>query len=107
MIRSTTSKLFDISGRVALITGGCRGLGLAMSEALAAAGARLACIDIANECDELRNCVEPLGAELAYFQADLTDRSQRNGLVDRVVERFGRLDILVNCAGIQHRQPSV
>jgi 2-deoxy-D-gluconate 3-dehydrogenase len=107
MIRSTTNNLFDISGRVALITGGRRGLGLAMSEGLAAAGAKLACIDIADECDELRNRVESLGTELAYFQADLADRSQRNGLVDRVVERFGRLDILVNCAGIQHRQPSM
>ena len=102
-----TNNLFDISGRVALVTGGRRGLGLAMSEGLAAAGAKLACIGTAAECDELRSRVEPLGAELAYFQADLADRSQRNGLVDRVVERFGRLDILVNCAGIQHRQPAM
>ncbi len=102
-----TSNLFDISGRVALVTGGRRGLGLAMSEGLAAAGAKLACIDIADDCDELRNRIDSLGAELAYFQADLADRSQRNGLVDRVVERFGRLDILVNSAGIQHRQPAM
>lgn len=107
MIKSTTSNLFDLSGRVALVTGGRRGLGLAMSQGLAAAGAKLACIGTAGQCDELRNSVEPLGAELAYFQADLTDRSQRDGLVDRVVERFGRLDILVNCAGIQHRQPAM
>ena len=91
-----TSNLFDISGRVAVVTGGRRGLGLAMSEGLAAAGAKIACIDIADECDELRNRVESHGSELAYFQADLSDRSQRKGLVDRVVERFGRLDILVN-----------
>ena len=102
-----TSNLFDISGRVALVTGGRRGLGLAMSEGLAAAGAKLACIDIADECDELRNRTESLGAELAYFKADLSDRSQRDGLVERVVKRFGRLDILVNSAGIQHRQPAM
>lgn len=99
--------LFDIFGRVALVTGGRRGLGLAMSEGLAAAGARLACVGVAADCEELRCRVAPLGAELAYFQTDLADRSQRRGLVDRVVERFGRLDILVNCAGIQHRQPAV
>ncbi|MCX6872356.1 MAG: SDR family oxidoreductase [Verrucomicrobia bacterium] len=100
-------RLFGISGCVAMVTGGRRGLGLAMSEGLASAGAKLACIDIADECNELRNRVEAHGTELAYFQADLADRSQRNGLVDRVVERFGRLDILVNCAGIQHRQPAM
>ena len=92
---------------MALVTGGRRGLGLAMSEGLAAAGAKLACVGAADDCDELRKRVEPLGTDLAYFQADLADRSQRRGLVDRVVERFGRLDILVNCAGIQYRQPAV
>ncbi len=102
-----TSNPFDICGRVAVVTGGHRGLGLAVSEGLASAGAKLACIDIADECNEPRNRIESLGAELAYFQADLADRSQRNGLVGRVVERFGRLDILVNCAGIQHRQPAM
>jgi 2-deoxy-D-gluconate 3-dehydrogenase len=101
------TNLFDISGRVALITGGRRGLGLAMSEGLAAAGAKLACIDIADDYDQLRKMAASFGAELAYFQADLSDRSQRQGLVDRVVEHFGRLDILVNCAGIQHRQPAI
>jgi 2-deoxy-D-gluconate 3-dehydrogenase len=101
------SNLFDIRGRVALVTGGRRGLGLALSEGLAAAGAKLACIGNADECHELRNRMESLGADLAYFQADLAERSQRNGLVDRVVDHFGRLDILVNCAGIQHRQPAM
>ena len=105
--KESPKNLFDLSGRVAVVTGGRRGLGLAMSEGLATAGAKLACIGIADECDELRNRVEACGAELAYFQADLADRSQRNGLVDRVVERFGRLDILVNSAGIQHRQPAI
>ena len=75
--------LFDISGRVALVTGGRRGLGLAMSEGLAAAGARLACVDVSADCDELRRRVEACGGELAYFQADLTQRSQRSGLVDQ------------------------
>jgi 2-deoxy-D-gluconate 3-dehydrogenase len=102
-----TNKLFDISGRVALVTGGRRGLGLAMSEGLASAGAKLACIGTAKDCKELQNRIDSLSAELAYFRADLSDRSGRNGLVDRVVERFGRLDILVNCAGIQHRQPAM
>ena len=99
--------LFDLSGRVALVTGGRRGLGLAMSEGLVAAGAKLACIGSSPDCAELHSRVEACGGEFAYLQADLADRSQRNGLVAKVVERFGRLDILVNCAGIQYRQPAM
>jgi 2-deoxy-D-gluconate 3-dehydrogenase len=100
-------RLFDLSGRVAVVTGGRRGLGLAMSKGLASAGAKIACIDIADECDELQHAMNACGGELACFQTDLTDRSQRTGLVDRVVERFGRIDVLVNGAGIQHRQPAM
>jgi 2-deoxy-D-gluconate 3-dehydrogenase len=107
MRREDLLPLFDISGRVALVTGGRSGLGLAMSRCLVAAGAKLAVVDVRNECDELRRCVQASRGEMAFFQADLTDRPQRSGLIDRVVERFGRLDILVNSAGIQHRRPAV
>lgn len=102
-----TNLLFDISGRVAMVTGGRRGLGLAMCEGLAAAGAKVACVGSAPDCDELRRRVEAVGGELAYFQADLSERTQRCGLVDCVVDQFGRLDILVNGAGIQFRQPAM
>ena len=100
------SGLFDISGKVALVTGGRRGLGLAMGEGLVAAGAKLAVAGSSEDTGELPARIAALGGELGYFRVDLADREQRAGLVDRVVERFGRLDILVNCAGIQHRQPS-
>lgn len=107
MNSEVSHRLFDISARVAVVTGSSRGLGLAMSEGLAAAGARLACIGVSADYKDLQRRVEACGGELAYFQTDLADRSQRNGLIDRVVERFGRLDILVNCAGIQHRQSAM
>ncbi len=58
--------MFDLSGKVALVTGGRRGLGLAMSEGLVAAGAKLACVDIASEYDELRKRVESHGGELLF-----------------------------------------
>lgn len=100
--------LFDIRGKVALVTGGRRGLGLAMAEGLARAGARLAVVSASPEADELGRRVRAAGGgELLYAHADLADRSQREGLVARVVDRFGRLDILVNCAGLQHRQPAM
>lgn len=107
MQQDAVNRLFDISGRVALVTGGRSGLGLAMSSGLVAAGAKLAVVDISLECAELQSRVDACGGELACFQADLTDRSQREGLVGKVVQRFGRLDILVNCAGIQHRRPAI
>jgi 2-dehydro-3-deoxy-D-gluconate 5-dehydrogenase len=103
---SRSQKLFDLSGRVALVAGGRRGLGLAMCEGLAAAGVKVGCVGSQPDCNELRYRVEACGGELAYFQADLTQRPQRAGLVDKVVNRFGRLDILVTSAGVQHRQPS-
>jgi 2-deoxy-D-gluconate 3-dehydrogenase len=106
MQHANIERLWDLSGRVALVTGGRRGLGLAMCEGLAAAGAKVAGVGSAADCQELRRRVEACGSEVAYFQTDLFERSQRHGLVDKVVERFGRLDILVNCAGVQYRQPS-
>lgn len=97
----------NLKGKVALVTGGRRGLGLAMAEGLAAAGARLAVAAASPDSRELRQRVRRLGGALTYFQVDLANRRQRAGLIARVVKRCGRLDILVNCAGIQHRQPAM
>ena len=105
--RGSVNRIFELGGKVALVTGGRRGLGLAMAESLAAAGAKVAVVARAGDYDELRRRIENVGGELAYFQRDLSDRKQRDGLVDEAVERFGRLDILVNNAGIQHRRPAM
>jgi 2-deoxy-D-gluconate 3-dehydrogenase len=97
---------FNIGGKVALVTGGRRGIGLALAQGLAEAGAKLAVVARSPDCPELREFVERVGGELLYLQADLGDRKQRAGLVEAVVQRFGRLDILVNGAGVQYRQPA-
>lgn len=81
----------DFTGKVALVTGGRRGLGKAMADALAAHGAEVAVV--------ARSAGEP--GDDHYLQADLLQRAEREGLVAQVVERFGRLDILVNNAGFQ------
>jgi 2-dehydro-3-deoxy-D-gluconate 5-dehydrogenase len=98
---------FDIRGKVALVTGGRRGLCLAMAEGLAQAGARIAVADIGEDYSDLSSRMAAIGAEMEYFRVDLAQRAGRSGLVNRVVNRFGRLDILVNGAGIQHRQPAM
>ena len=98
---------FDVSGRVALITGGRRGLGLAMAQGLAQAGTRVAVAARSAEHADLRQAMERAGAEWTYIRADLSRRSERAKVIPRVLKRFGRLDILVNGAGIQHRQPAM
>ncbi len=99
--------MFDVRGKVALVTGGRRGLGLALAEGLAQAGARIAVAAASKDAGELAPRMRKLDAELEYLSVNLADRAQRSDLVGRVVKRFGRLDILVNGAGIQHRQPAI
>ena len=84
MQQEAVKRLFDISGRVALVTGGRRGLGLAMSEGLAAAGAKLAVAAASRDAGDLRGRVAACGGELAYFQVDLARRQQREGLIEKV-----------------------
>ena len=97
---------FDLSGRVALVTGGGSGLGLAMARGLGGAGARVLLngrnagkLDLAVAA--LRS--EGLQADSAVF--DVTDSAAVNEGVASAVERFGAIDILVNNAGVQHRAP--
>jgi len=94
--------LLDFKGKTAIITGGRRGLGQAMTLALAQRGAKIAVISKSPEADELMQQIESNGGEGIYLQADLCKREERKGLILKAVEHFGRLDILINNAGIQH-----
>ena len=92
--------LFDLSGQVALVTGGSRGLGLQMAEALGEMGAKLAIS--ARKADELAAAkahLAGLGYEVEAFVNDLSKFDQIPALVDQVLARFGTIDILVNNAG--------
>lgn len=93
-------QLFDLRGRVAVVTGGSRGLGLEMAEALGEAGAQVAI------CARRQQWLEPAAAQLQArgieslaMQVDVGKPDEVRALVDRVRERFGRIDILVNNAG--------
>lgn len=96
---------FDVTGKVALVTGGRRGLGKAMALGLVEARAKVVVVAKSSDDGDLRYEAEKLGGELAYIQANLTDRTERTGLIEKVTERFGHLDILVNNAGFQRRSP--
>jgi 2-dehydro-3-deoxy-D-gluconate 5-dehydrogenase len=98
-------KLFDLRGRVAIVTGGNGGIGLGMARGLAEAGASI----VVAGRDQEKSAVavgelEALGAEAAAVAVDVTDEGSCRAMVDQTVERFGRLDILVNNAGTNVRK---
>ena len=88
----------EISNKVALITGGASGLGLATAEALVGSGSKVMLLDL-NE-DNAKAAVEKLGSDSSYVIANVTDESSVQSAIDKTVEEFGSLHIVVNCAGI-------
>jgi NAD(P)-dependent dehydrogenase (short-subunit alcohol dehydrogenase family) len=100
--------LFRLDGKVALVTGGSRGLGRTIAAALAAAGARVAITARrAAWLDETVAAFEASGHDVLAHTADITDAAARDRVVDAILGRWGRLDILVNNAGTTWGAPSV
>jgi NAD(P)-dependent dehydrogenase (short-subunit alcohol dehydrogenase family) len=98
---------FDLTGQVALVTGAARGLGRAISLALANAGADVALgLRDANAGGDVASMVAGMGRGALPLQMDVTRMDQVFRAVDDVVERFGRVDILVNNAGIGPENPA-
>jgi gluconate 5-dehydrogenase len=95
------AELLRIDGQVALVTGGSRGLGLQMCEALVEQGATKVVITArkAHELAEAKAHLEGLGAQVLTVPCDLADAAVIAPLVDAAMQRFGRIDILVNNAG--------
>ncbi len=99
--RKLWQPLLKLEGQVVLITGGSRGLGLAMAEEFARHGARLVvCARDERELERAEAILSETGAEVMALRCDLTDRNQVLNMVKQVTTRFGRIDILVNNAGI-------
>jgi 2-deoxy-D-gluconate 3-dehydrogenase len=98
-----TQSLFDLSGRVALVTGGNRGLGQAIAVALAEAGADVAVACRSGQADETMAAIAAAGRRGLAVAVDLSDPAAAVPLVERAAAELGRLDILVNNAGIIRR----
>jgi 2-deoxy-D-gluconate 3-dehydrogenase len=97
--------LFDLSGKVAVVTGGNGGIGLGMATGLARAGATLALVgrNAAKSAQAVAN-LEALGAKAIAVEADVTDEAQVIAMADGIASKLGRLDILINNAGTNIRK---
>ena len=99
-------RLFSLQDRVALVTGASGGIGAALAQALAEAGATVAVHG--RSLDKITQCcqqIEQAGGRAHPFTADLRDVTAARSLIDEVVRTLGHLDILVNCAGMNRRKP--
>src|SRR5262245_58500955 len=100
------ARLFGLDGRVALVTGASGGIGRELARGLAMAGATVALNG--RQVDRLAALRDAIGADggtADSFPGDLADLSQLTTLTEAVIERHGRIDILVNCLGTKKREP--
>jgi NAD(P)-dependent dehydrogenase (short-subunit alcohol dehydrogenase family) len=103
-----TKELFSLEGKVAVVTGGTSGIGRALSLGFADAGADvIATARRQQQVDETAAEIEKRGRKTLRMTSDVADRSTLETLCAAVLEGFGKVDILVNCAGIIKRMPTL
>jgi NAD(P)-dependent dehydrogenase (short-subunit alcohol dehydrogenase family) len=99
-------ELFDLTGKVAIVTGGGRGLGQQIAEGFAEAGAHVVvCSRKLESCEEVSEQLRQLGVQSFALKCDVTNPSDVNYVVEKTLERFGRIDILVNNSGASWGAP--
>jgi 2-deoxy-D-gluconate 3-dehydrogenase len=94
--------LFDLSGKVAVITGGNGGIGLGMAKGLAAAGATVAIA--ARNADKAKKAMQELGPKAQFFAVDVGKEASCREMIAAAAGKMGGIDILVNCAGMAIRK---
>ncbi|MEO8735350.1 MAG: glucose 1-dehydrogenase [Edaphobacter sp.] len=101
-------ELFDLAGRTAVVVGGTSGIGLAMAVGLAKAGADVVATSRRQEqVDEAAATIEATGRRTLRLTCDVGTRASLQALCDSVLREFGKVDILVNCAGKIRREPTL
>ena len=104
----TNAPTFDLTGKVALVTGAARGIGYAIAEALASYGSDIVLCDVLpTELMEATDAIGDMGRRALAVEADLTKVTEIGGMVEKAVREFGHIDILVNNAGINITQMAV
>jgi 2-dehydro-3-deoxy-D-gluconate 5-dehydrogenase len=104
-LRSFSLDFFSLTGKVAIVTGGNKGLGQGYAVALAKAGADLFIVARSEDWDETKKLVEETGQRVEFFQADLSKRDDVKQVTAACMQAFGKIDILVNNAGTIRRAP--
>ena len=100
--------MFELKNKIALVTGGRRGMGKAHALALAKQGAKIVATDVdANECSAVVEEIKSKGGEAVCFKMDVSNKAEVNKVFDEIIKQFGRLDILVNNAGIYFSKPAL
>lgn len=102
-----TLKQFSLEGKVAIVTGSSTGLGEGMSFGLAEAGADIAGVYHPDDPPKNQEIFDNIGRRFHGIRADLSHMSSIEAVIDQTLESFGKIDILVNCAGIIRRSPSI
>lgn len=96
-------ELFSLNGKKALVTGGASGLGRAMAEALFEAGATVCLLDISPNLEKI---AKEVGKDVLFIHGDLSNRQSLQNAFQLAIEKLGGIDVLVNSAGAQKRNPS-
>ncbi len=102
----SNNKIFSLNNKIALITGAYGDIGFSISKAYLESGATV--VIVGSNKDRLNSMIEKLelhSKSIMPFVADVSDANQVKNMVDAVIDRYGKIDILVTAAGIQHREP--
>ncbi|KAL3420266.1 2-dehydro-3-deoxy-D-gluconate 5-dehydrogenase 1 [Phlyctema vagabunda] len=106
MATATSQALFSLQGQTALVTGGTRGIGQAVAIGLAGAGADIILIQRDRSNTATQQAIQALGRKAIIYTADLSSQEEVARLTPSIVQDGHKIQILVNCAGIQRRHPS-
>lgn len=98
--------IFDVTGKVVLVTGAATGLGEGYAHIFGESGCKVACADInSGEADKTAADIREQGGEAKSFYVDVTKRESIKKMVQDVLDAYGRIDVLVNNAGVEHIEP--